>query len=980
MSFSLASPQWLWIAIPAVGLTLLLTWAARHRLSRRRRAFALGIRLAILASLLLALAGLQVVLPVNRLTTVFVVDLSDSVGAEGRESALVFVRDAVEATPDDDQAGIVAFGAEALVERLPATRRVLDQIESVPVTTATDIGAALRLAAAIFPDAAQKRIVLVSDGNDTTGRGQSEAAVAAGQGVQVETHVIGRAASEEFLVERLHTPTTARVGEEIEAEVTVRSSVKQPATIRLLGDGKQIAEQQVTLEEGTNRFVFATRATEPGFHSFRVRVEAAADTFAQNNLASSNTIVKGNPRTLVIAGDSAVAEQLVAALRAERQDVTLQRPTQAPRDLAGLATYDSIVLVDTPAERLTEDQMRAMQVYTRDLGRGLVMVGGPQSYGAGGYRKTPLEEALPVEMDVHNRSKQPDLALVVVLDKSGSMAACHCNTLPGDVTGEMAKIQKVDIGKEAILRAVAALTQQDEFGVVAFDENAHWVIRTAPLGQVGDVGGQIGGIRPEGQTNIYAGLSEAVDSLEKSKATRRHVILLTDGWTRSGQWDAILARMKAAGITLSTVGAGGGSDEILADFAKRGGGRYYNAENVSSIPDIFLKETQQVSGQLIVEEPFFPIQTSSSPILKGLEKGLPRLLGYNGTTAKAAAQTVLVSTRDDPVLAQWQYGLGRSVAWTSDATGRWARNWVAWPGFNRFFSQLVAWTFPGEETSGIEAEFVAQGDQTRLRLQSLEQDGSPRNLYETVVTIVAPDLESHTVRLQQSAPGVYEAPLGNVEPGAYALRVIQTKLGATALGRTLGLVAPTAAEYRLLGTNERLLASLRAATGGREVILAQDVWRHDLRSTSFATDLWPLLLLLPLLLWPLDVAVRRVSLSRREVAMARAWVRERLSNRGAAARPAAVGALFAAKERAGAERSRAALLQRPSTAQPSPEAPAPAPSEPRPPASRTAPRTTSAPGSTNAPAAAAAPSTSPADSTAVDTLSRLQQAKRRARR
>jgi Ca-activated chloride channel family protein len=971
MTLSLAAPQWLWLALPAIGITLLLTWAARHRLSRRRRAFALAIRIVVIAALVLAVAGLQIVLPVNKLTTVFVVDLSDSVGAEGRESALAFVREAIEAAPAEDQAGIVAFGGQALVERLPSTTRVLDAFESVPVTTATDIGAALRLAAAIFPDAAQKRLVLVSDGNDTTGRGQSEAAVAAGQGIQVETHVIGRAASEEFLVERLHTPTTAREGEEIEVEVTIRSSVRQPASLRLFGDGKQIAEQQVTLEEGSNRFVFATRATEPGFHSFRVRVEAAADTFVQNNLASSNTIVKGSPRTLVIAGDSAIAENLVSALRAERQNVTLQRPAQAPRDLAGLATYDSIVLVDTPAERLTEDQMRAMQVYTRDLGRGLVMVGGPQSYGAGGYRRTPLEDVLPVEMSVRNRTKQPDVALVVVLDKSGSMAACHCNTLPGDVTGEIAKIQKVDIGKEAIVRAVAALTQQDEFGVVAFDENAHWVIRTAPLGQIGDVGAQIGGIRPDGQTNIFAGLSEAVDSLEKSKATRRHVILLTDGWSRSGQWDAILARMRAAGITLSTVGAGGGSDDILADFAKRGGGRYYNAENVASIPDIFLKETQQVSGQLIVEEPFFPIQTSTSPILKGLEKGLPRLLGYNGTTAKAAAQTVLVSTRDDPVLAQWQYGLGRSVAWTSDATGRWAKNWVGWPGFNRFFSQLVAWTFPGEETSGIEAEFVTQGEQTRLRLQSLEQDGSPRNLYETVVTIVAPDLESHTVRLQQSAPGVYEAPLGNLEPGAYALRVIQTKPGATALGRTLGLVAPTAAEYHLLGTNERLLASLRAATGGREIADPKDAWRHDLRSTSFATDLWPFLLLLALLLWPLDVAVRRVSVSRRELVMARAWIRER-AGRGAAAQPAAVGALLAAKERAGAERSRAALLRRPG----SPPLPANGPVASPSPQTTSSSQPKATPPATDEPTEA----TGAADSPAGDTLSRLQQAKRRARR
>ena len=171
----------------------------------------------------------------------------------------------------------------------------------------------------------------------------------------------------------------------------------------------------------------------------------------------------------------------------------------------------------------------------------------------------------------------------------------------------------------------------------------------------------------------------------------------------------------------------------------KGGGRFYDAANPSSIPDIFLKETQQVSGQQIVEEPFFPILTSSSPILRGLDEGLPRLLGYNGTTAKPAAQTVLVTARDDPLLAQWQYGLGRSVAWTSDSTGRWARDWVGWDGFSRFFSQLVSWTFPGEETGGIEAGFDIDGGKTTLHVESVEPDGSPRDFYDTTAVVVGPD-------------------------------------------------------------------------------------------------------------------------------------------------------------------------------------------------------------------------------------------------
>ena len=757
-------------------------------------------------------------LPVDRLATVFVVDMSDSVGNAGREDALAFLRETLKERPDGDVAGIVAFGKQALVERLPSDLQEIDRLASTPVKSATDIGAALRLATALFPDDAQKRIVLLSDGNDTTGGGQAEAALAASQGVRIETRRIGPGDVDEVLVERLTTPSTARLGESVPVVAEIRSSVAQTATVRLFADGTLVATQPVELAAGSTTVTFDVKPTEAGFHTFRAVVEAARDTFSQNDRADSNTIVKGEPRTLVLAGDDAVAAELVAALRNQRQVVDTLVPEALPTDFASLAGYDSVVLVDVPRLRLNDRQLAALQVYVRDLGKGLVMVGGPKSYGAGGYQKTALEETLPVDMGVRDRQKQPDIALVVVIDQSGSMAACHCNTFnggnPGGAGSGIGGVQKVDIGKEAILRAAAAMTERDELGVVAFNEAAHWVVRTQPLGGIGDLQGQIAGIRADGQTNIFAGLDQAVTSLEGTSATRRHIILLTDGWSSSGQYDAILAKMKADGITLSTVGAGGGANPFLEQLATQGGGRFYAANNPASIPDIFLKETQQVSGQQIVEEPFFPIQTSSSPILRGLDAGLPQLRGYNGTTIKPAAQSVLVTGRDDPLLAQWQYGLGRSVAWTSDSTGRWAKDWVGWSGFNRFFSQLVSWTFPGEETGGIEATFETTGTATGLHVESVEPDGSPRDFYATSAVVVGPDLEPRTVDLVQVAPGVYQAPLGEIDPGAYAVRITQTRPGSSPLGRTVGLVAPTAAEYRQLGANEPFLAAVRAAAGG----------------------------------------------------------------------------------------------------------------------------------------------------------------------
>jgi hypothetical protein len=406
-----------------------------------------------------------------------------------------------------------------------------------------------------------------------------------------------------------------------------------------------------------------------------------------------------------------------------------------------------------------------------------------------------------------------------------------------------------------------------------------------------------------------------------------------------------------------------------------------------------------VSGQQIVEEPFFPILTSSSPILRGLDEGLPRLRGYNGTTAKAAAQTVLVTARDDPLLAQWQYGLGRSVAWTSDTTGRWARDWVGWNGFSRFFSQLVSWTFPGEETGGIEAVFDSRGGKTTLHVESVEADGSPRDFYDTTAVVVGPDFLPSDVSLVQIAPGVYEAEMGEIDPGAYAIRVTQARPGSSPLGRTVGLVAPTAAEYRVLGPNEAFLGALRTATGGSVVETPLDPWRHDLLTTSRSTDLWPLLLVLALLLWPLDIALRRVSVGRREFVAAGAWIRGLPKRRRrTAARTAAGEGLFAARERATSAGVRAAILRQdapaaapaePSeataatqavaaTPRPATATPTQAPATTKPDAAPTpAPATAPAPASAPATARAAAPAP-PAPAAPADTMARLREAKKRA--
>jgi hypothetical protein len=417
------------------------------------------------------------------------------------------------------------------------------------------------------------------------------------------------------------------------------------------------------------------------------------------------------------------------------------------------------------------------------------------------------------------------------------------------------------------------------------------------------------------------------------------------------------------------VAAGGGSAEYLAELAHSGGGRYYPAVDILRVPDFFLKETVTAVGQYIVEEPFYPLPSSPSPVLRSLDPAaLPLLLGYNGTTAKDTARVALSTPRGDPLLATWQYGLGRTAVWTSDLKRQWAADWVTWDGFARFAAQLVGWTLPAPQVEGLTAQATLEDGRAVVRAEATDEAGQPHNFLDVSAALVGPDLQTTDVALAQVGAGRYEALVELSQPGTYVVQLRVTEGNRVIGQQTLGLVVPYSPEYKASGTNRTLLGELARLTGGGELPEPVAAFVHNLPTTDRAREIWGTLLLVVALLFPLDVAARRVMLGTQDVRRAVAWLRERLPARRkrAAERERVLGRLFQARARAQERRART-------------EAPPSSATRPGPPATLGT-DAGQAPGEVPTEPSPSLPEGSPPDEGPPQSLTRLREAKKRARR
>jgi hypothetical protein len=470
----------------------------------------------------------------------------------------------------------------------------------------------------------------------------------------------------------------------------------------------------------------------------------------------------------------------------------------------------------------------------------------------------------------------------------------------------------------------------------------------------------------------------AYEAIQHAEARFKHVILLTDGWVREGDLTPLVSEQREAGITLSVVAAGSGSARYLEELAETGGGRYYPAVDILRVPDFFLKETVEAVGRYIVEEPFYALPSMPSAALRGIDMATaPPLLGYNGTTPKGTARVVLSTPRGDPLLATWQYGLGRTAAWMSDVTGRWAVRWVAWQQFPRFAAQLVGWTLPAPQVEGMNAQVtiggeMAEEDQAVFYVEMVDSAGLPRDFLDVTATLIGPDLHVREVALTQVGAGLYETATAVGEPGTYLVRITARGpsnggQGSQIVGQqTLGFVVPYSPEYAVAssaGAGQRLLDVLAERTGGGELSEPLAAFVHNLPATDRAREVWRYLLLFATLLFPLDVALRRVVLGSRDVRKAWEWMRERLPVQrrpGGSPEQRALGRLFEARRRARARTARADPDAHNSRGMPS-----------------AAPRSAD---STESRAFRAEESLSPETPADGDALARLREAKQRARR
>ena len=809
--------------------------------SPRHRSVAAGFRIAVVVFLVAALIEPIWHRAGKWMSVVYALDVSSSIDPGFVGTAIDWIA-STNARGDPAHAAFVAFGGSA---RAAATA---EGIRSVEVSAdganrsinqgITNLESVMARAFRSFDPRYLKRLVLITDGNENAGNVSRLLGEAQENDVRVFTLPATVRGEGDSWVESIDLPDELREQEPVTATVRVFSRVASIATVALVSDGQTLETRDVSLEPGLNEVDFEVRLPAGGAGTLSGRLQSENDPLGQNDLHTQAISVGARPRILYVEGRLASAQYLRDALSSEGMDVTVVGPESMPSTASALENFDLALMSDVAMDALSGDQVNAILEYVRDFGGGFIFAAGESSFGEEGYAESGIEEVLPIWFQINEERK--DMALVIVMDKSYSMVG-----------------PKLELSKEAAKAALELLEPNHSFGLVTFDDTPYLTVPLQLAIEKPRMNDFISRIIAGSQTNIYPALETAFDALASSEAEVRHVILLSDGKTYADDYEELVSLMAASDITVSTVAVGQEADrELLGDIATWGRGRSYFIQDAERVPQVFIQETQIASQSTLVEETVETTVITSIEAFTDIDlDAAPPLRGYVRTLPKETAEVLIQSESENPLLARWRYGLGRTAAFTSDVKNRWAVDWLTWDGYGKFWSQLVRETM--RRDGGGELDFVVErvGDEALITVSALTDEGAYRTDLDPRLSLVGTEGEGIPLSFQQVGPGTFQARHTLGAPGEEPYRF---ELSGTGIeDRSQALYYRYGDEYRLYPANTELLREIAAQTGGEYLPDEGEIFDDYGETASVPTPLWPWLSALALISFLMDIAVRR---------------------------------------------------------------------------------------------------------------------------
>ncbi|SIT68327.1 VWA domain-containing protein [Edaphobacillus lindanitolerans] len=819
MDFRIEQPFWLLLAIPAA---VYFAWTYRRSAKGPRHSARVLLLLRTLAAfcLIVSAASPFLLLRSDEQKIFFLADRSASMSGS-EEDVDAWLPEASDGRTPNSGIRVLSFAGSVREGRDDGG---LKNERSSGGTGETNLEQAIRhAAAAAAGDPA--RIVLLSDGRQTRGDALGYVRSSLPPGITIDAAVLSGRKKEDASLTSLEVPSSGRAGEAMELTVTVDSTFATTGRLLLFKDDRPAGERNITLAAGENRFTFTEVQPDEGSIKYEVQIIAEGDGVPENNRMTAVTEIEGPPRFLVVGQDGAESP---AGKWIGGGGVQVDRigAGQLPNELSSYLAYDGIVFDNVPGHLVGEKRMGLINQAVKTFGTGFMMIGGEESFGLGGYFETPIEELLPVSMDVTGKHVIPSLGLMIVLDRSGSM------------TGS-----KLEMAKEAASRSVALLREEDVLGFIAFDDQPIEVIGTELVGDTKDALEKIYSIAPGGGTDIFPAVQLAVERLADQDVQRKHIILLTDGMSSAaGDYGGVLKEAEASGITMSTVAIGSDADRILLEqLAGLGAGRFYDVRSADTVPAILSRETAMLSRTYIVDEPFRPAvrEAEGWRILTG---ELPTMNAYIATTVKPAADVIMESPEGDPVLAEWRYGLGRSIAYTPDSGG-WSGGFTSWEGWPGFWKAAAARMLPSFREEPFEVRRNADGS------YRVTGTGASSFIDAAVIDEDGRELEAS---VDPTGPGSATVRF-DAQPGLVFFRIS----GDGETYSKIGLTVPYGDEYRPGAPDGELLAALAAASGGKVLDNPADALRTPGQVQLEMKPVRNWFLLLSMLLFFADITLRR---------------------------------------------------------------------------------------------------------------------------